>query len=208
MDDGMSNRISDAPPRQSRASLIAWVGRLEASLGLYMAALLGVLAICAGPIYRYNHDSRPMSVLELLIYGAIGLPLAIPAVISVAFIRRAISELPEPRTWMIAARQPRFAKAWRPVVALWWLLNFGACVWIVETWTQQLFLLKPTLEERALTLTLQFGLMFGASFAGNLFLLLAADAIFQRGRVFEIIRRGRFVLDGVMVGSFIALGNL
>jgi hypothetical protein len=207
MDDGMSNPISDAPPRENRTALISWVGRLEAALGLGMAALLGVLAICAGPIYRYNHDPRSMSVLELLIYGAIGLPLAIPAVISVAFIRRAMAELSEPKTWLIAARQPRFGWGWRPVVAMWWLLNFVACVWIVETWTRQLFLLKPTLEERALTLTLQFGLMFGASFAGNLFLLLAADALFQRGRVFETIRRGRFLIDGVVVGAFIALGN-
>jgi len=202
----MSNRISDAP-RENVASLISWVGRLEASLGLGMAALLGVLAICAGPIYRYNNDQRPMSVVELLIYGAIGLPLAIPAVISVAFIRRAMAELSEPRTWLIAARQPRFSWGWRPVVAMWWLLNFAACAWIVETWTRQLFLLKPTFEERAMTLTLQFGLMFGASFAGNLFLLLAAEAMFRRGRVFEIIRRGRFLIDGVMVGAFIVLGN-
>src|SRR4051794_1069902 len=162
MNDGWSNQIADAP--HERSSLISWVGRLEASLGLYMAALLGVLAICAGPIYRYNNDPRPMSILELLIYGAIGLPLAIPAVISVAFIRRAMAELPGPRTWLIAARQPRFPAGLRPVVAMWWLLNFAACVWIVETWTRQLFLQKPTLEERALTLTLQFALMFGASF--------------------------------------------
>jgi hypothetical protein len=206
MDNGRANSIFEMQ-RESRASLISWVGRLEASLGLGMAALLGVLAICAGPIYRYNHDSGAISVLELLIYGAIGLPLAISEVISVAFIRRAMSELPEPRTWMIAARQPRFSWRWRPVVAMWWLLNFAACAWIVETWTQQLFLQKPTFEERALTLTLQFGLMFGASFAGNLFLLLATDAMYRGGRVFETIRRGRFLIDGVMVGAFIALGN-
>lgn len=206
MNDGGSSQISDAP-RENRPWLVASLGRLEASLGLGMAALLGVLAICAGPIYRYNHDPRPMSVLELLVYGAIGLPLAIPAVASVAFIRRAMAKLPEPGTWMIAARQPRFAAAWRPVVAMWWLLNFAACAWIVETWTRKLFLLKPTLEERVMTLTLQFALMFGASFAGNLFLLLAAQTVFPGGRVFEVIRRGRFLIDGVMVGAFIALGN-
>jgi hypothetical protein len=207
MDDGGSNLISEAP-RESRASIVSWVGRLEALLGLCMAALQGVLAICAGPIYRYNNEPHSISVLELLIYGAIGLPLAIPELISVAFIRRAMAELPEPKTWMIAARQPRFAWGWRPVVALWWLLNFVACAWIVETWTRQLFLQKPSLEERALTLALQFGLMFGASFAGNLFLLLAAEAVFQAGRVFQLIRRGRFLIDGVMVGALIAWGNV
>jgi hypothetical protein len=206
MSDGQSSRISD-PSRENRSSLGAWLGRSEAALGLGMAALLGVLAICAGPIYRHNNDPRSISVLEFLIYITIGLPLAIPAVISVAFIQRTIRQLPEPRAWRIAARQRRFSPPWRPVVAMWWLLNFAACAWIVETWTRKLFLQKPTFEERVMTLTLQFGLMFGASFAGNLFLLLAAESVFGQGRMFETIRRGRFLIDAAMVGAFIALGN-
>jgi hypothetical protein len=207
MDLGGSNLISETLPER-RASIISSVARLEGLLGLCMAALLGVLAICAGPIYRYQSDGHSISAIELMIYAAIGLPLAIPEMISIAFIGRAMAELPEPRAWMIAARQPRFGWGWRPILAMWWLLNFVACVWIAETWTRQLFLQKPNFEERALTLTLQFGLLFGASFAGNLLLLLAAETLFRGGRLFEMIRRGRFLIDGVMVGALIAWGNV
>src|SRR6266550_3112540 len=113
VNNGGSNLIAEAP-RESRASIVSWVGRLEALLGLCMAALLAVLAICAGPIYRYKSDGHSISAIEPLIYAAIGLPLAIPEVISVGFIGRAMAELPEPKAWMIAARQPRFAWGWRP----------------------------------------------------------------------------------------------
>jgi hypothetical protein len=205
----VTSNPSDAPATDGvGGARFAWVAQLEALLGLGMAGLLAVLAISAGPIYRFRSDRHPMSIVELLFYLAIGLPLAIPELMSVALIARAISKLPQPKAWKIATLQPRFARGLRPIVSVWWLANFIACVWIAEAWTNQLFLLKPSFEERALTLTLQFGLLFGASFAGNLFLLLAAEAVFQEGRVFQLIRRCRFLIDGVMVGALIAWGNV
>jgi hypothetical protein len=136
-----------------------------------------------------------------LAYAAAGLPVAVPAVVSVNFIANAFREMAEPNPGEIALRQRRFGAPWGWVVAAWWVGQFVACVWIAETWTGMLVMHQPNTQERALTVTLQLALMFGASFAGNLFLLLAVQAAVGSGRLFGAIRSGRYLIDGAIVAS-------
>ena len=93
-------------------------------------------------------------------------------------------------------------------MATWWLAQFVACVWIAEVSTRGLVMNHPNAQELALTLTLRAGLMLGASFAGNLFLLLAVQAAAGMGRVFRAVRWGRFLIDGAVVAGILAWRNV
>jgi hypothetical protein len=181
--------------------------RVEAALGLGVAALIAVGVLFSGVIFRFAYDDRQVTALSVLGFAALGLPLALPEVVSLAFLLGAYGRSAWPTPLLMAARQRAVRGPLGVALAAWWLTHFVVTIWIAEAAVRLAVIRHANVQEHALQYALQAGFMIGASFAGNLFLILAVRAVSRDLRFVRRVHAARYPIDLVILGALLLFNS-
>lgn len=153
----------------------------------------GVVIVSASVLGQPNWSGSTLATCALA-----WLALSVLELKSIGFVTR-VRNSPDPRAIHLALSQ-RPEMAVRLLVASWWLLHAGAAILVGA-----LFKLGTSHEPVPSDVPPWFkwaidrGFLLGFAYASNLFIVLAAGAVFPRERFLQWVWRCRFLIDVLVV---------
>ncbi len=173
-------------------------GALEATLGVVVMSFLGFVIVVVGAVVIANAwiaNYPRLGDAARVALTACWFPVAYFERRSFLYYLDALSHASHPLPVGVAVRQARRHGLARIAATLWWGGHAAAAVVLAHWFVGHVTFANPTAPERAIQLVAPLLVMFGAAFAMNTHLLIAAYALPRSARLVRWIWRARILLD-------------
>jgi hypothetical protein len=184
----------------------------EFIFGLLFAGLLLVLLAVGGACFVLNawlyQHPQPSSrdLIAMAVFWLVGTVCEVFAFRRIWIITPGVQSVPAAKSLAMAViLRPPPAPLLRPLIALWWLLNAGAIVFMGHWFTRDFALTNPTRAELLFVQGLRLFVIFCASYASNIHIAIAVNSSGASPRAVQGLWRCRILIDLAVAGAFAIL---
>jgi len=194
--------VVPADPALARGNA-RWYETLEAFCGMAMAGLFGALFILGLLFILLSVPERP-STLYITAAWCIWAVLAAGELLFLNAALKLYNRRVYPLPPELALSQPRWPLLLRPVATCWWLAHFAGVLAVGQLTERGLEAVRPTdWRQDAARWGLIAFILFGASYAANVYLLMTITSLRRSRRAVELLWRTRFPLDILLTAAML-----